>query len=165
MQDRFYDEDRHAHHLLCLVPSIMVNKALQLDRIKVKGALFWEKDIPSLKSLGNEVRRWKTLWQSTDRELPNNLLLAFGVGYEDAFRNICRLLVIACTLPTTRAEAEPPFHWWNESRPALSQQCLKSNSLISQWLPRTIFREIRGGGRRDTPASLCNGSSKKALSS
>ena len=80
MQDRFYDEDHHAHHLLCLVPSIMVNKALQLDRIKVKGALFWEKDIPSLKSLGNEVRRWKTLWQSTDRELSNNLLLALDEG-------------------------------------------------------------------------------------
>ena len=23
-------------------------------------------------SLGNEVRRWKTLWQLTDKELPNN---------------------------------------------------------------------------------------------
>ena len=34
MQDRFFDEDRHAGHLLCLVPSIIVNKALQLDRMK-----------------------------------------------------------------------------------------------------------------------------------
>ena len=31
MQDRFSDEDRNARHLLCLVPSIIVNKALQLD--------------------------------------------------------------------------------------------------------------------------------------
>ena len=31
--------------------------------------LFWEKNIPFLKSLGNEVREWKTLCQS-DRELP-----------------------------------------------------------------------------------------------
>ena len=31
MQDRLSDEDRHARHLLCLVPSIKVNKALQLD--------------------------------------------------------------------------------------------------------------------------------------
>ena len=30
MQDRFYDEDRYARHLLCVVPSIIVNKALQL---------------------------------------------------------------------------------------------------------------------------------------
>ena len=145
--------------------SIIVNKALELDD-EVEGMLFWEKDIPFLNPLemryvdGKQSGSQQIYW-----ELPNNLLLAFGVGYEDAFRNISRLLVIACTLPTTRAEAEPPFHWWNESRPALGQQWLQSNSLISQWLPRTIFREIRGGGRRDTPASLCNGSSKKALSS
>ena len=71
--------------------------------------LFWEKDIPFPKSLGNEVRRWKTLWQSTDRELPNSLLLALGVCNEDAFRNIYRLLVVACTLPITSAEAERSF--------------------------------------------------------
>ena len=34
MQDRFSDEDRHASHLLCLVPSIIVNKALQLDPVR-----------------------------------------------------------------------------------------------------------------------------------
>ena len=33
MQDRFSEEDRYACHLLCLVPSIVVNKELQLDRI------------------------------------------------------------------------------------------------------------------------------------
>ena len=54
MKDRFSDEDRHARHLLCLVPSIMVNKALQLDDV-VEGMLFCEEDIPFLKSLGNEV--------------------------------------------------------------------------------------------------------------
>ena len=51
MQDWFSDGDHHARHLPCLVPSIIVNTALQLDR--VKGMLFWEKDIPFLKSLGN----------------------------------------------------------------------------------------------------------------
>ena len=34
MQDRFSEEDRHARHLLCLVLSIIVNKALQVDRVK-----------------------------------------------------------------------------------------------------------------------------------
>ena len=34
MQDRCFDEDRHTRHLLCLVPSIVVNRALQLDRVK-----------------------------------------------------------------------------------------------------------------------------------
>ena len=47
MQDRLSDEDRHARRLLCLVPSIVVNKALQLDD-EVEGMLFWEKDIPFL---------------------------------------------------------------------------------------------------------------------
>ena len=48
---------------------VIVNKALQLDD-EVEGMLLWEKDITFLKSLENEERRWKTLWQSTDRELP-----------------------------------------------------------------------------------------------
>ena len=38
------NEDRHARYLLCLVPSIIVNKALQLDD-EVEDMLFWEKDI------------------------------------------------------------------------------------------------------------------------
>ena len=50
MQDRLSDEDRHARHLLSLVPSIIVNKALQLDD-EVEGVLFWEKDIPFLSPL------------------------------------------------------------------------------------------------------------------
>ena len=43
MQDRFSDEDRHARHLLCVVPSIIVNRALQLDD-EVQGMIFCEKD-------------------------------------------------------------------------------------------------------------------------
>ena len=68
-----------------------------------------EKDNPFPKSLGNEVLRWQTLWQPTDIELPDNLLLALGVCDEDAFPNIHRLLVIACTLPITSTEAERSF--------------------------------------------------------
>ena len=52
MQGRFFDEDRQARHLLCVVPSIKVNKALQPDD-EVEGMLFWEKNISFLKSLGN----------------------------------------------------------------------------------------------------------------
>ena len=79
MQDRFSDKDRHARHLLCLVQSIIVKKALQLDD-EVEGMLFWKKDIQFLKSLsGNEVHRSKTLWRSTDRKLP------LGVCNEDDF--------------------------------------------------------------------------------
>ena len=53
MQGRFSDEDGHARHLLCAMPSTIVNKALQLEYDEVEGMLFWEKDIPFLKSLGN----------------------------------------------------------------------------------------------------------------
>ena len=52
MQGRFSDENRHARLLLCVVPSNIVNNALQLDD-EVEGKLFWEKDIPFLKSRGN----------------------------------------------------------------------------------------------------------------
>ena len=52
IQGRFSDENRHARLLLCVVPSTIVNKALQLDD-EVEGMLFWEKDIPFLKSPGN----------------------------------------------------------------------------------------------------------------
>ena len=74
--------------------------------------MYWEKDISFPKSLGNEVRRWKTLWQSTDRVLPNNLILAIGDCDEDAFPNIHHLLVIStviCTPSITSAEAERSF--------------------------------------------------------
>ena len=110
MQDRFSVEDRHARHLLCAVPSIIVNKALQLDD-EVEGMLFWGKDIPFLKSLGNEVRRWKTLWHSTDRELPNNFLLELGVCDEDArFQtSIAFWSLPAPYISITSAEAEPSF--------------------------------------------------------
>ena len=53
MRGRFSDEDRQARRLLCVVPSIIANKAIQLDD-EVEGMLFWEKDhIPFLRFLGN----------------------------------------------------------------------------------------------------------------
>ena len=103
-----FGEDRHARNLLCLVPSIIENKALQLDD-EVEGMLFWEKDNPFPKSLRNEALRWKTLWQSANGELPNNLLLALCACDEDDFPNMYRLLVIAGTLLITSAEAERSF--------------------------------------------------------
>ena len=87
------------------MPSITVNKALQLDD-EVEGMLLWEKDIPFPKGLGNKVRRWKKIWQSTDRELLKNLSLALGACHKDAFPNIHRLLAIAYTILITSAEAE-----------------------------------------------------------
>ena len=70
MQDRFSDEDRHARHLLYLVPSIIFNNTLELSEA-TEGMLFWENDLPFPKSLGNELRRWQTMWQSAAKELPS----------------------------------------------------------------------------------------------
>ena len=107
MQDQFSDEDRHTRYLLYLVPSIIVNNTLELS--ETEGMLFWENDLPFPKSLGNELRRWQIMWQSAEKELPSNLLLALGACDKDAFPNIHRLLLIACTLPISIAEAEWSF--------------------------------------------------------
>ena len=105
MQDRFSDEDRRARHLLYPVPSTVVNNTLELSEA-TEGMLFWENDLPFPKSLGNELRRWQTMWQSAEKELPSNLLLALGACEEDTFQNIHRLLLIA---PISSAEAERSF--------------------------------------------------------
>ena len=79
--------------------SIIVYQALQLDD-EVGGMLFWEKDIPFPKSLGNEVLGWKTLWQSTDRELAMKMLSQTSIVFWSSF---------AYTLPITSAEVERSF--------------------------------------------------------
>ena len=74
--------------------------------------LFWERDLPFPNSLLGEVRRWQSLWRAKSEEganLPHNLLLSFRFCDADAFPNIYRLLLIACTLPITSAEAERSF--------------------------------------------------------
>ena len=58
------------------------------------------------------MRRWQSLWHAKSEEganLPHNLLLSFHFCDADAFPNIYRLLLIACTLPITSAEAERSF--------------------------------------------------------
>ena len=68
VQDRFSDEDHHACHLLY---------PLELSEA-TEGMLFWENHLPFSKSLGNELRRWQTMWQSAEKELLSDLLLALG---------------------------------------------------------------------------------------
>ena len=46
---------------------------------------------------------------SEEKELPSDLLLALGVCDVDDFPNIHHLLLIACTLPISSAEAERSF--------------------------------------------------------
>lgn len=138
MQDRFSDEDRHARHLLYLVPSIIVNNTQELSEA-AKGMLFWENDLPFPKSLGNELRRWQTMWQSAEKELPNNLLLALGACDEDTFPNIHRLLLIACTLPISSAEAERSFSLMKRiktcTRSTMSEERFSDLAVIAMHYP------------------------------
>ena len=91
-----------SYSLVKAVTVSLVNKALYLD-VEEKGMLYWEKDNTFPKSFRNGVCRWRTVWLSTNRELPNNLFLALGAWDEYAFPNIHRLLIIACTLTITSA--------------------------------------------------------------
>ena len=73
---------------------------------------------------------------ATDRELPKNLsLIAIGDCDEDAFPTSIAFWSFAAPYRSQAQKLSDRFPWWNESRPALGQQCLKSDSLISQWAP------------------------------
>ena len=77
MQDQFSDEDRHARHLLCVVPSTIVNRALQLDD-EVEGMLFWEKDDFSI----GHLRVAKTLAFKTRPSAPPFLWKCVSFAWE-----------------------------------------------------------------------------------
>ena len=47
--------------------------------------------------------------QECKKAIPNNLLLALGACDSRLYPNVHRLLLIACTLPITSAEAERSF--------------------------------------------------------
>jgi hypothetical protein len=118
MMDRFSEDQRHVMQLLHLVPTVITSSQESPDNV-LQGLLRWEGDLPLPKSLGNELRRWNVLWHGKNSELddsqshistlPDNLLLALGACDKDSYPNIHRLLVIACTLPISSAEAEQSF--------------------------------------------------------
>ena len=124
--------------LLHLLPSIIVNNTLELSEA-TESMLFWENDLPFPKSLGNELKRWQTMWQSAEKELPNNLLLALGACDEDTFPNIHRLLLIACTLPISSAEAERSFSLMKRiktcTRSTMSEQRFSDLAVIAMLFP------------------------------
>ena len=111
MKDRFSDDHCHALKLLVFVPSIVTlphNLSTESVKQAIESMLLWERDIPFPSSLQNELRRWQVLWQS-HTPVPNTFLLALASCDIDSFPNIHSLLVIACTLPITSAEAERSF--------------------------------------------------------
>ena len=108
LDERFSTEGKNAYSLLCLVPSIIASEGLILTE-KIDDPLYWERDLPFPQSLGNELRRWQKLWQRQKDNIPDNLLSSLSSCDKDTFPNIYQLLLTACTLPITSAEAERSF--------------------------------------------------------
>ena len=92
----------------------------------------------------NVVERWNVLWRGTKQELDSgqsdtslldNLLQALGTCDKDSFPNIHCLLVIACTLPISSAEAERSFSLLRRvktyMRSTMSEECLSDLSVIA----------------------------------
>ena len=163
IQDRFSDEDRHARHSLYLVPCIIVNNTLELSEA-TEGLLFWENDLPFPKSLGNELQRWQTMCQSAEKELPSNFLLALGARDDDAFPNIHCLLLIACTLPISSAEAERSFSLMKQTktctRSMMSEERFSDLAVIAIHYPERFEVDeiceafVKAHPRRLFPATL-----------
>ena len=141
MWDRFYtNEDRHARHLLHLVPSIIVNNTLELSKA-TEGMMFWENDLPFPKSLGNELRIWQIMRQSAEKELPSNLLLALGTCDGDAFPNI--FFSLRAPYQSVVRKLSGPFRSRNGSRRTPDQRCVKSAFPISLLLLCITLRDSR----------------------
>ena len=75
-----------------------------------------------------------------EKELPSNLLLALGACDEDAFRNIHCLLLIACTLPISSAEAERSFSLMKRiktcTRSKMSEERFSDLAVIAMYYPQ-----------------------------
>ena len=114
MEERFRGETHHTCCLFSLVPSILVTTSMQPDNI-LNNLLKWEIDLPFPKSLPSEARRWEGLWktktlnENKEQTIPHNLLQALSACDRDSFPNIHHLLLIACILPISSAEAERSF--------------------------------------------------------
>ena len=124
--------------MLYQVPSITVNNILELSEA-TENMLLWENDFRFPKSLGNELRRWQTMWQSAEKEPPSNLVLALGACDVDAFPNIHRRLLIACTLPISSAEAERSFSLMKRTktctRSTMSEERFSDLAVIAMHYP------------------------------
>ena len=96
--------------------------------------LQWKKDIPFPASLQNEFRRWQLLW-CTKNDVPDTFLHTLACCNVDSFPNIYQLLVIACTLPVTSAEAERSFSLLRRlkkyMRSTMSEECMGDLGVIA----------------------------------
>ena len=96
------------------------------------------------------MRRWQSLWHIKSEEganLPHNLLLSFRFCDADAFPNIYRFLLIACTLPITSAEAERSFSLMRRlktyARSTMSEERLSDLAVIAMHYKEKISTDYR----------------------
>ena len=117
MKERISSDQEYIHGLFGLIPAIIVND----EDPGLANLVHWEQKLPFHKSLPNEMERWKRLWQTKEMQgdIPNKLLKSLAVCDKDSFPNIHILLVIACTLPITSAEAERSFSLMRRLKTAL----------------------------------------------
>ena len=120
-------------------------RARSTKEIRLQSLLFWERDLPFPNSLLGEVRRWQSLWRAKSEEganLPHNLLLSFRFCDANAFPNIYRLLLIACTLPITSAEAERSFSLMRRlktyARSTMSEERLSDLAVIAIYVTCSV---------------------------
>ena len=79
------------------------------------------------------------MWQSAEKELPSDLLLALGACDVDAFPNMHHLLPIACSLPISSAEAERSFSLMKRiktcTRSTMSEERFSDLAVIAMHYP------------------------------
>ena len=138
LQDRFSSQHSHVKNLF-LVPSILTSYEEPFNlQSTLEGLKYWNADLPLPSSLENELRRWNALWmekQATSESSPDNLLKALASCDQDSFPNIHSILVIACTLPISSAEAERSFSLLRRiktyPRSTMSEERLSDLSIIA----------------------------------
>lgn len=166
LEERFDSEGKQGHTILCLVPSMMLNfsPSVQLSE-HINDLLYWEQDLPCSTSLPSELRRWQSLWKrkrdEDETNIPDNLLLTLRSCDCSSFPNIHSLLVIACTLPITSAEAERSFSLLRRikiyTRSTLAEQHFSDLAAIAMNYGERVPVD-------DVLSFFCAGSSKKNIS-
>ena len=109
MNERFSSD---IHGLFCLIPAVIVND-------EDPGLAIWYIGNKNFPSINLSLMRWKDGNGQTKQiqgDIPNNLLQSLAVCDKDSFHT---LLVIACTLPITSAEAERSFSLMRRLKTAL----------------------------------------------
>ena len=108
MQDFWRRSPRRPSALSRAIDYSKYSKAAGSD--EVKGMLFWEKNIPFLKSLGIEVRRWKTLWRS-DRELPTTFYQYLIFAIKMLYQTSIAFWSLSAPYRSQAQKLSDFFHW------------------------------------------------------